>query len=196
MQFGVNHLGHWALTALLIGPILAADAGRIVSITSTAQHMGRPVDPENPHLEGNYGPWKAYGQSKLANLHFAIGLQRQFDAAGVRTASLAAHPGLTNSDLQAHSAEESGGMLAKFSVTAANLTGMDVAQGALSQLRAATDPEAKGGEFYGPRFVSNGPPVKKPILRVMGTDRSIAKLWTVSERETGITLDVAGALPG
>ena len=196
MQFGVNHLGHWALTAMLIGPILAADAGRVVSITSTAQHMGRPVDPENPHLEGNYGPWKAYGQSKLANLHFAIGLQRQFDAAGVRTASLAAHPGLTNSDLQAHSAEESGGMLSKFSVAAANLTGMDVAQGALSQLRAATDPEARGGEFYGPLFVSNGPPVKKPIVRVMGMDKAIAKLWTVSERETGITLDVAGALSG
>ena len=108
MQFGVNHLGHWALTSLLLGPILAADAGRVVTVSSTAHHTGRAVDPENPHLEGRYGPWKAYGQSKLANLHFAIGLQRQFDAAGVRTASLAAHPGLTNSDLQTHSAEESG----------------------------------------------------------------------------------------
>ena len=194
MQFGVNHLGHWALTSLLLRPILAADAGRVVSVTSTAQHTGRPIDPDNPHLEGNYGPWKAYGQSKLANLHFAIGLQRQFDAAGIRTASLAAHPGLSNSDLQTHAAEESGGMLARLSVTAANLTGMDVSQGVLSQLRAATDPNAKGGEFYGPLYVSNGPPVKKPILRVMGLDKSIAKLWTVSERETGITHDVAGAL--
>ncbi len=196
MQFGVNHLGHWALTSLLLGPILAADAGRVVTVSSTAHHTGRAVDPDNPHLEGKYGPWKAYGQSKLANLHFAIGLQRQFDAAGVRTASLAAHPGLTNSDLQTHSAEESGGALAKLSVTAANLTGMDVARGALSQLRAATDPEAKGGEFYGPLFASNGPPVKKPILRLLGLDKAIATLWTVSERETGITLDVAGSLPG
>ena len=73
---------------------------------------------------------------------------------------------------------------------------MDVARGALSQLRAATDPGAKGGEFYGPLFASNGPPVKKPILRVVGLDKAIATLWTVSERETGVTLDVAGSLPG
>ncbi len=167
-----------------------------MTVTSTAHHTGRAVDPDNPHLEGRYGPWKAYGQSKLANFHFAIGLQRQFDAAGVRTASLSAHPGLTNSDLQTHSADESGGALAKLSVTAANLTGMDVPQGALSQLRAATDPEAKGGEFYGPLFGSNGPPVKKPILRVLGMDKAIATLWAVSEKETGITLDVAGAMRG
>ena len=196
MQFGVNHLGHWSLTALLLEPILAAEAARVVTVTSTAHHTGRAVDPDNPHLQGRYGPWKAYGQSKLANFHFSIGLQRLFDAAGVRTASLSAHPGLTNSDLQTHSAEESGGTLAKLSVTAANLTGMDVPQGALSQLRAATDPEAKGGEFYGPLFGSNGPPVKKPILRVLGLDKAIATLWAVSERETGIALDVAGALRG
>ncbi len=194
MQFGVNHLGHWALTSLLLKPLLAADAGRVVTVSSTAHHVGRAVDPENPHLEGRYGPWKAYGQSKLANLHFAIGLQQRFDAAGARASSLAAHPGLSDSDLQTHSADESGGFISRASVVAARYTGMDVARGALPQLRAATDPEAKGGEFYGPLFVNNGPPVRKPIIRVVGLEKAIAGLWAVSERETGIDLDVVAAM--
>jgi hypothetical protein len=68
-------------------------------------------------------------------------------------------------------------------------------QGALSQLRAATDPEAQGGEFYGPLFVNNGPPVRKPILRRFGMQRAIDRLWEVSERETGLTIDVRGGTP-
>ena len=83
MQFGVNHLGHWALTAQLMPAILDAAAPRVVTVTSTAHHMGRAVNPSNPHLEGNYGPWKAYGQSKLANFHFGLGLQKEFAKAGV-----------------------------------------------------------------------------------------------------------------
>src|SRR5918994_634267 len=82
MQFGVNHLGHYALTALLMPALLRADAARIVTVTSTAHHMGRAVDPANPHLEGRYGPWRAYGQAKLANFHFGLGLQRRLAAAG------------------------------------------------------------------------------------------------------------------
>ena len=75
----------------------------MVSVTSTAHHMGRAVDPKNPHLEGSYGAWKAYGQSKLANFHFAIGLQQCFEQAGVPAQSLVAHPGLSDTDLQARS---------------------------------------------------------------------------------------------
>ena len=83
MQFGVNHLGHWALTAQLMPALLRADAPRIVSVTSTAHHMGRAVDPNNPNLHGRYRPSHTYGQSKLANYHFAIGLQH---GAGVASA--------------------------------------------------------------------------------------------------------------
>ena len=86
MQFGVNHLGHFALTAQLLPALLRAPAARVVSVTSTAHHMGRAVDPANPNLEGKYEPWRAYGQSKLANFHFGIGLQERFSAAGVRRA--------------------------------------------------------------------------------------------------------------
>jgi NAD(P)-dependent dehydrogenase (short-subunit alcohol dehydrogenase family) len=194
MQFGVNHLGHFALTALLLPALLRADAARVVSVTSTAHHIGRAVDPNNPHLEGSYGPWKAYGQSKLANFHFALGLQRRFEEARVKAASLAAHPGLSNTELQATSVTETGGGASqKFFHVLAGRTGMTAAQGALPQLRAATDPQAKGGEFYAPRYMNFGAAVRRPILRRIGLSKAIDILWQVSERQTGITLDVAAA---
>ena len=195
MQFGTNHLGHYALTALLMPALLRADAARIVTVTSTAHHMGRAVDPSNPNLEGKYGPWKAYGQSKLANFHFGIGLQHRLEAAGSSAVSLIAHPGLSNTDLQTVSVEETdGGFSQKFFHGLAGSTGMSPADGALPQLRAATDPGAKGGEFYGPLFVNNGVPVRKPIMRA-GNGKAIARLWEVSERETGLEIDLSTSAP-
>jgi len=189
MQFGVDHLGHFALTALLLPALLRAPAARVVTVTSTAHHMGRAVDPENPNLEGRYGPWRAYGQAKLANFHFGLGLQRKLAAAGAPVASLVAHPGLSNTELQVVSVEETdGGLSQRFFRMLAERTGMSPAQGALSQLRAAADPGAKGGEFYGPLWVNNGPPVRKPVLRRLGMDRAVDRLWEVSERETGLEL--------
>jgi NAD(P)-dependent dehydrogenase (short-subunit alcohol dehydrogenase family) len=191
MQFGVDHLGHFALTALLMPALLRAEAARIVTVTSTAHHMGRAVDPENPHLHGRYRPWRAYGQAKLANFHFGLGLNRLLDEAGAPAASLIAHPGLSNTELQAVSVKETGGGLSqRFFLTLARSVGMTPATGALSQLRAATDPGAKGGEFYGPLFVNSGPPVRKPILRRVGMNGAIARLWEVSERETGLKVEL------
>ncbi|SEL51457.1 oxidoreductase [Streptacidiphilus jiangxiensis] len=190
-QFGVDHLGHWTLTALLLPALLRTPGSRVVTVTSTAHHMGRAVDPDNPHLRGRYGPWRAYGQAKLANFHFGLGLQQELERAGAGTASLIAHPGLSNTDLQAVSVAGSGGGASqRFFHTMAARTGMSAADGALSQLRAATDPAAKGGEFYGPLFVNNGAPVRKPVLRRIGMDRAIATLWQVSRRETGVALEV------
>jgi NAD(P)-dependent dehydrogenase (short-subunit alcohol dehydrogenase family) len=195
-QFGVDHLGHWSLTALLLPALLRTDGARIVTVTSTAHHMGRAVDPSNPHLEGRYRPWRAYGQAKLANFHFGLGLQRELRRAGASTASLIAHPGLSNTDLQRVSVRETGGGASqRFFHLLARRVGMSPADGALSQLRAATDPAAKGGEFYGPLFVNNGPPVRKPILRTAGMGTAIARLWEVSARETGLALDVDAAAP-
>ena len=194
MQFGVDHLGHWSLTALLLPALLRTPGARIVTVTSTAHHMGRAVDPANPHLEGRYRPWRAYGQAKLANYHFGLGLQRELENARADTASLIAHPGLSNTDLQAVSVQATGGGASqRFFHILARRTGMPAAHGALSQLRAATDPAAKGGEFYGPRFVNSGPPVRKPVLRSLGMDAAIAALWEVSERETGVPIDVRAA---
>jgi NAD(P)-dependent dehydrogenase (short-subunit alcohol dehydrogenase family) len=196
MQFGVDHLGHWSLTALLLPALLRTAGARVVTVTSTAHHMGRAVEVSNPHLVGRYRPWLAYGQAKLANFHFGLGLQREFDHAGVRAASLIAHPGLSNTELQAVSVQQTnGGASQRFFHVLAQRTGMSPARGALSQLRAAVDPAAKGGEFYGPLFVNSGPPVRKPILRRRGMASATAKLWEVSTRETGIALDVGAAAP-
>jgi NAD(P)-dependent dehydrogenase (short-subunit alcohol dehydrogenase family) len=194
MQFGVDHLGHWSLTALLLPALLRTPGARIVTVTSTAHHMGRAVSPANPHLEGRYRPWRAYGQAKLANFHFGLGLQRELAKAGSGTASLIAHPGLSNTDLQTVSVQQTGGGTSqRFFLFLARSTGMSAANGALSQLRAATDPAAKGGEFYGPLFVNSGPPVRKPVVRRLGMDKAIAALWEVSTRETGIAIDVRAA---
>ncbi len=191
MQLGVNHLGHWALTVRLMPALLRADAARVVTVTSTARHLGRALRADNPHLRGRYKPWRAYGQSKLANWHFALGLQREFDRVGIAAKSLVAHPGLTNSDLQARTVREGGGgAAAGFFHRLTRLSGMTPDRGALPQIRAATDPRVKGGQLYAPRFVNSGAAVRRPILRRVGLDAAIATLWKVSERETGLALDV------
>jgi NAD(P)-dependent dehydrogenase (short-subunit alcohol dehydrogenase family) len=189
MQFGVDHLGHFALTAQLLPSLLAAPGARVVTVTSTAHHLGRAVDPENPHLRGNYGPWKSYFQAKLANFHFGLGLQQRLEAAGAGVQSLIAHPGLSHTDLQVVSAREEGGFWARFFAWGAAHGGMSPARGALPQLRAAADPSAKGGEFYAPRYMNSGPPVRRPVLRRIGLNKAIDRLWEISERETGIALD-------
>ncbi len=191
MQLGVNHLGHFALMARLLPALLAAPDSRVVTVTSAAHHLGRRIDPANPNLEGNYGPWKAYCQSKLANFHFALGLHRRLDEAGVSTSSLLAHPGLSHTGLQAHSATESGGgFTQKVGVSMAASVGMPAERGALPQLRAATDPRARGGQLYAPRFINSGDPVRRPILRRLGLSESIRVLWEVSEELTGVELRV------
>lgn len=193
-QFGINHLGHWALTAHLLPLIVTTPGARVVTVTSVAQHTGRAVDPDDPHLRGHYDPWSAYGRSKLANRHFAQGLQRQFEEAGVDATALTAHPGLTDSDLHSSTVRSGGGGVhAVFWHRVTATVGMDEDRGALSVLRAATDPQAPGGAMYGPAWVAAGPPVRKPLVRP-GADRAIARLWEVSRRETGVEVDVAAAV--
>ncbi len=197
MQLGVNHFGHWVLTAELMPAVLRSASARIVTVTSTAHHMGRAIDPSNPNLEGNYGPWKAYGQSKLANFHFGLGLENRLRSAGAPAQSLIAHPGLSDTDLQARTTRENeGDFWGKFFHAMSSHGGMEPARGALSQLRAATDPEARGGEFYGPAWVNSGPPIRKPIIRRLGMEKAIATLWEVSERETGTDLVISPAGTG
>jgi|SRR6056297_548551 len=190
MQLGTNHLGHFVLTALLAPALVRSAAGRVVSVTSTARHAGRPVDPANPHLEGRYGPWRAYGQSKLANLHFAVELHRRLQATDAPVASLVAHPGFANTGLQATTASESGGPSARFFHAAVQRVGMSAADGALPLLRAAADPAARSGELYAPRFVNWGPPVRRPLLGRSTAEGPARALWEMSERQTGTTFDV------
>lgn len=192
-QFGINVLGHWALVGRLLPIVVATPGARIVTLSSTAQHTGRAIDPDDPHMREKYSAWGMYGQTKLAMRHFAVGLQRRFDRAGIDAKALSAQPGLTNSDLQTTTHSMGGaGVLGSLSKKLVKATGMSTDRGALSQLRAATDPDAPGGGFYGPLFVTNGPPVRKPLIRP-GSDKDIEVLWQVAERETGVAIDIGGA---
>ncbi|TFV62068.1 UNVERIFIED_ORG: SDR family NAD(P)-dependent oxidoreductase [Bacillus sp. AZ43] len=189
MQFGVDHLGHFALTAHLLPALLRAERARVVTVTSTARFFGGPMDPANPHLAGRYKAWRAYAQAKWANYHFGLGLQQRFEEGGHAAQSLIAHPGLSNTDLQSRTVREGGGgWIGAFSEVLAKQRGMTPAEGARPQLRAATEPDAKGGELYAPRYASNGPAVRRPILRRWDLQQRIDELWQVSERETGVVL--------
>lgn len=188
-QLGVDHLGHWALTAHLLPALLAAPAARVVTVTSFARLMGRPLDPANPHLNGSYDPWRAYGQAKLANYHFGLGLQDAFVRAGAAASSLLAHPGMAHTELQPTTVRLGGaGGQARFWAWYARTVGMSPARAALPQLRAATDPSARGGEFFGPRFVTFGPAVRLRVLRRRNQE-AIRTLWEVSQRETGLAIE-------
>jgi NAD(P)-dependent dehydrogenase (short-subunit alcohol dehydrogenase family) len=193
-QLGINHLGHWALTSHLLPAIVGVPGARVVTVTSGAQHLGRPLDPDDPSRLRDFDPWRAYEDSKLANRHFAQGLDRQFRAAGVSARALTAHPGFTDSGLQATTvAAGGGGFMARFFEVMTRRFGMPVERGVLSQLRAATDPRAEGGTMVGPRWSSVGPPVRRRLFRP-GSDVAIRTLWTISRRLTGLDVDVAKAI--
>jgi NAD(P)-dependent dehydrogenase (short-subunit alcohol dehydrogenase family) len=192
LQLAVNHLGHFALAALLLPALRRSGDARVVSVTSTGRHAGRPIDPDNPHLDGRYDPWRAYGQAKLATLHFALELDRRFRAAGTPARSIVVHPGFANTDLQARSVRETGGGRSqRFFHAVVRRVGMTPAQGALPLLRAATDPGAVGGALYTPRWVNWGPPVRRPLFGRSRDRHAMAVLWEVSERETGTSFDLA-----
>jgi NAD(P)-dependent dehydrogenase (short-subunit alcohol dehydrogenase family) len=187
-QFGVNHLGHWSLTGLLMDNLLAAEQARVVTVTSTAHHLVRNINFDDPHLRKKYSPWKAYSQSKLANYFFALGLHNEFKNSGKKAMSLLAHPGLSHTNLQVETFDRgAAGWAGTVSKYLAARVGMEPDEGARPQIRAALDPKAKSGQFYGPRFGNNGAPVKHPILRTRNR-QNIEKLWELSERETGISL--------
>lgn len=195
LQFGTNHLGHFALTAQLMPALLRSDAGRVVTVTSTGRHFLAKLNVDDPHLTEGYNPWRAYGQSKRANSHFALELDRRLRAAGAAVESLVAHPGYSNTNLQAHSSasHDGEGRSQRFNHTMVQRVGMSQADGARPQLRAATDPAARGGELYAPRFVNNGPPVRRPILAISRRPKDLETLWELSERETGITFEIPTA---
>ncbi|HUV48199.1 MAG: oxidoreductase [Actinomycetes bacterium] len=186
-QLAVNHLGHFALTGLLLPTLLNAPGSRVVTVTSTAHHVGRAIDVSNPNLEGRYTPFGAYCQSKLANFHFGLGLHHRLSDANVDAASLIAHPGLSNTELQEVSVTASGGgTVERFWEWMARTTGMSAANGALPQLRASVDPTTRSGDFLCPAWGNFGPPVRRPVLRRFRLDRAIDDLWQYSEDATGV----------
>jgi len=191
LQFGTNHLGHFALTALLMPALVCGTEARVVTVTSTARHFNAGLDRENLNLDENYTPWGAYGRAKKANMNFALELDRRLVDAGSSVRSYAAHPGLSNTDLQAQSVRSSGGASQRFFERAAGWVGMEPAHGVRPQLRAATDPDVKGGGLYTPRWANSGAAVHRPITGWVNRADEMRLLWDLSEQETGIVFDVA-----
>lgn len=178
LQFGTNHLGHFALTGLLLPLITRTPEARIVTVSSEAHRMGK-IDFENLDGEKGYAKWPFYGQSKLANLLFTYELQRHLEAAGHTTIAVAAHPGWTSTNLQRHT-----GMVSFLN----RFFGMQPEQGALPTLFAATASNVPGGTFYGPDgfLEMNGYPTQTQSSP-RSHDRAVAaRLWDVSEQLTGV----------
>jgi len=191
MQFGVNHLGHFALTAQLWPALVAGDGARIVAITSFARRYRGRFDPADPPLVGDYNRWKAYGQSKMANLRFALELDRRANRAGLPIASLVAHPGLAHTNLLGERTRyEPPGLRRRLAGRWVERFGMEASRGALSQVRAATDRAAGGGRLYAPRFVVNGASVRRPLLLWTRHTNQLELLWEVSEQMTGIRFEI------
>jgi NAD(P)-dependent dehydrogenase (short-subunit alcohol dehydrogenase family) len=187
MQFGTNHLGHFALTARLLPLLRRSSAPRIVSISSLAHRTGF-IDFGDLQGERVYSPWKAYGQSKLACLIFAIELQRRSDAAGWNLISNAAHPGFSRTSLFARGP---GGLLSLATDFAAPLFGQSAADGAQPILFAATNPNAKPGAYYGPAGLGElrGGPAPALIMPQARDAATAARLWDVSGKLTGATIE-------
>jgi NAD(P)-dependent dehydrogenase (short-subunit alcohol dehydrogenase family) len=191
MQLGTNHLGHFALTGLLLPSLLESPAPRVVTVSSWG-HRGGRIRFDDLQGERRYGRWAAYAQSKLANLLFAAQLQRRADASGTKLLSVAAHPGSSHTNLQSVGPSMSGrklrGALTGWSV---EVFGQPVERAVWPMLYAATMPDVRGGEYFGPDgFLQQRGYPKRVGRSSQADDRESARqLWDVSERLTGVTYD-------
>ena len=187
LQFGTNHLGHFALTGLLLDRLLHTPGSRVVTVSSFGHRQGR-IDSDDLNFERRpYRPAAAYGQSKLANIMFTYEFQRRLAEAGAQTTAVTLHPGAVPTSLQRHAA---GPARAIGDILMRALGQPDAAAGGLSTLRAATDPAARGGEYYGPDgflgWSGQHPKVTRSSRRSHDTAVQ-RRLWTESERLTGVT---------
>ena len=189
MQFGTNHLGHFALTGLLLERLRATPGGRVVTVSSGAHRMGK-IRFDDPHWRSGYSKWPAYGQSKLANLLFAYELQRRLAAAGADTLSVAAHPGYAATNLQATGPRMLGSSrLERLMEIANSLFAQSAAMGALPQIHAAVAPGVRGGQYIGPDGFGElwGHPRVVTSNRRSQDVEAARRLWALSEEMTGVT---------
>ncbi len=188
MQFGTNYLGHYALTAQLLPLLRSAHQPRVVNLSSIAHRTGF-IHFSDLQGERLYSPWKAYNQSKLAMLMFALELQRRSDAAGWKLMSNASHPGWARTDLFANG--PGFGLISLASQFAAPLFSQSAESGALPTLFAATSPQAEGGGYYGPNglYELKGPPAPARIMPQAMDKAGAGKLWDVSQHLTGVSFE-------
>ncbi|MGD0313988.1 MAG: oxidoreductase [Acidimicrobiales bacterium] len=197
MQFGTNHLGHFALTGRLLDRLLARPGARVVTVTSAVAQMGR-MHFDDLQGSSRYGKWSAYAQAKLANQLFTLELDRRSVASGTDLVSVGAHPGYAATNLQAVGPRMSGsGVMERLTAWGNTLIAQSPADGALPSLYAATDPAVAGGRCYGPDrlFAMRGHPKQVSFVRAARDPAAARRLWDVSEELTGVrfgALDTAG----
>ncbi len=188
-QLGTNHLGHFALTGLLMDVILKTPGARVVSVSSGAHKSGE-MDFSNLQFENGkgYKSMKAYGRSKLSNLLFTYELQRKLEAAKKDTIAAAAHPGFAMTNLGRHLQSK---LLVKLLMPLLNRMAQDQAMGALPQIRASVDPQVKGSEYYGPdgKGERKGYPVLVESNEASFSLQDAKKLWEESEKLTGVKFE-------
>ena len=191
MQFGTNHLGHFALTGLLLDRLLATEGAKVVNVSSTAHRFGQ-IRFDDLQWRSGYSKWRAYGQSKLANLLFTLELQRRADAAGAKLLSVACHPGYAATNLQAVGPRMQGSSLMEYLTGVGNkYLAQSAAMGALPTEYAAVAPEVHGADYIGPDgFAEQHGHPKKVGRSAAARDASSAKkLWDVSEQLTDVHYD-------
>jgi NAD(P)-dependent dehydrogenase (short-subunit alcohol dehydrogenase family) len=190
-QFGVNHLGHFALTARLSDLLVSTDGARVVTTSSGAHERGE-IRFDDLHGEKEYSQWGAYAQSKLANLLFAFELQRRFEDAGVDAKSIGVHPGYADTDLQRRGPEMEGSRLKLGIMKAMNaVVAQSAERGALPILYAATA-ETEGGVYVGPGGFMNMrgyPEVQEPNESTRD-EETARRLWEASEGLTGVGFEI------
>ena len=188
MQFGTNHLGHFALTGLLLDRLIATEGARVVNVASGAHRMGK-IRFDDLQWKNGYRKWMAYGQSKLANLLFTLELQRKLDAAGKKLLAVACHPGYAATNLQAVGPKMSGSSMMEYLTEAGNrLLAQSAAMGALPTEYAAVAPDVKGGDYIGPDGMAElwGNPVRVGRSAAAQDSAAASRLWEVSEQLTNV----------
>jgi NAD(P)-dependent dehydrogenase (short-subunit alcohol dehydrogenase family) len=186
MQFGTNHLGHFALTGFLLESLLARPGSRVVTVSSEVARIGR-IRFEDLQSNRHYRKWVAYGQSKLANQLFALELDRRAAKRGI--VSVAAHPGYAATNLQGVGPKMSGSKIKKTLADIENLVfAQSAAMGALPTLYAATAPGVAGAQYFGPDqlFGMRGYPKKVSFVKAAMNEGTATRLWNVSEELTGV----------
>jgi len=188
MQFGTNHLGHFALTGLLLPALVARPRSRVVTVSSGAHRFGR-MDFDDLMGQRHYLRWRAYGQSKLSNLLFTSELQRRLDVNAIPTLALAAHPGYADTNLQrVGPAMDGRSWMAKVIGSANAVFSQSAEMGALPTLFAATAPGLPGDSYIGPDgfLEQRGHPRLVPRSRAASVSADARRLWSVSEELTGV----------
>jgi NAD(P)-dependent dehydrogenase (short-subunit alcohol dehydrogenase family) len=188
MQFGTNHLGHFALTGLLLDRLLARPGARVVTVSSEMARIGR-VKFDDLQGTRRYGGWKAYGQAKLSNQLFTLELARRTEERGVDLLSVAAHPGYAATNLQAVGPQMRGSTIMERLIPLGNaLIAQSAAAGALPSLYGATAPDVRNGQYFGPNglFGLRGHPGPASFVRAARDRDTARRLWDVSEELTGV----------